>query len=101
MDKPALALAPRALFACLGAGLLLGRLVVTLSVRHHRSSAGLLVALLCLGLGATAVTLLLTRRHAQRHAAAEAPVSAPMQAWLIALGAGVLAGIHLDGLFPA
>ena len=77
------------------AGLLLGRIVMGLSVRHEGSAGGLLVALVFLVSGAASVTLFLHHIHQQRRGP---DVPAPMQTWLLTLAAGVLAAIHFDGV---
>lgn len=85
---------PRAVLAAGLAGLLLGRIVMGLSVRHEGSAGGLLVALVFLVAGAASVTLFLHHFHQQRQGA---DVPAPTQTWLMTLAAGVLAAIHFDG----
>ncbi len=86
---------PRAMLAAGLAGLLLGRIVMGLSVRHEGSAGGLLVALVFLVAGAASVTLFLHHFHQQRRGP---DVPAPTQTWLMTLAAGVLAAIHFDGL---
>lgn len=88
-------LSPRTVLAAGLAGLLLGRIVMGLSVRHEGSAGGLLVALVFLVSGAASVTLFLNHLHQQRRGP---DVPAPTQAWLLTLAAGVLAAIHFDGL---
>lgn len=98
MSKPPAQTLPlpstRTLLAAGLAGLLLGRIVMGLSVRHEGSTGGLLVALVFLVAGAASVTLFLHHFHQQRRGA---DVPAPTQSWLMSLAAGVLAGIHFDG----
>jgi hypothetical protein len=88
-------LSPRAMMASALAGLLLGRMVMGLSVRHEGSAGGLLVALVCLVSGAASVTLFLHHLHQQRRGP---DVPAPTQTWLMTLAAGVLAAIHFDSV---
>lgn len=97
MSKPparaAAPLSPTKLVAAGFAGLLLGRIVMGLSVRHEGSAGGLLIALVFLLSGAAAVTLFLHHLHQKRRGR---DVPAPTQTWLVTLAAGVLASIHFD-----
>lgn len=86
---------PRALLASAVAGLLLGRVVMGLSVRHEGSAGGLLVALVVLVSGAASVMLLLHHLHHERRGQ---EVPAPTRTWLVTLAAGALAAMHVDGL---
>jgi hypothetical protein len=88
-------LSPRAVMASAIAGLLLGRIVMGLSVRHEGSAGGLVVALVFLVSGAASVTLFLNHMHQQRRGS---DVPAPTVTWLMTLAAGVLAAIHFDGV---
>lgn len=98
MNKPPAPTLPqpstRAMLAAGLAGLLLGRIVMGLSVRHEGSAGGLLVALVFLVAGTASVTLFLHHFHQQRRGP---DTPAPTQAWLMTLAAGVLAAIHFDG----
>ena len=97
MTKPtAISLSPTgSLLTSVTAGLLLGRVVMGLSARHHGSTAGLVVSMIFLIAATASVTLFLTHAHSQRRSAQPAPI----QTWLVALGAGILASIHLEGFF--
>jgi hypothetical protein len=87
-------LSPALLLAAAAAGLLLGRGVVGLAMRHEGSVGGLLIALVFLLSGAASATLFLHHVHQQRRRS----VPAPTQAWLLTLAAGVMAAMHVDGL---
>jgi hypothetical protein len=88
-------LSPRAVMASAIAGLLLGRIVMGLSVRHEGSAGGLVVALVFLVSGAASVTLFLNHVHQRRRGPG---VPAPTVTWLMTMAAGVLAAIHFDGV---
>src|SRR5687768_15235590 len=85
MTKPtakAISLSPTgSLLTAVSAGLLLGRVVMGLSARHHGSTAGLVVSMIFLIAATASVTLFLTHAHAQRRSAQPAPI----QTWLVAL----------------
>lgn len=93
--QPLTPTAPLPMLAAGIAGLLLGRIVMGLSVRHEGSAGGLLVALVCLVSGAASVTLFLHHLHQQRRGP---DVPAPTVTWLMTLAAGVLAAIHFDSV---
>lgn len=98
MTKPrakALAFSPTgSLLASVAAGLVFGRVVMGLAARHHGSTAGLVVSLVFLIAATMSVTLFLVHWHAQHRRTEPAPI----QAWVVALGAGLLASMHLDGV---
>ena len=101
MSKPALPAVtrvPNQLLACAASGLLLGQVVLGLATQHDGALVGLVCALIFVLAGGASVLLVLRHLHTEQQPGG---TPAPTRAWLLALGAGVLASIHLGSLLAA
>jgi len=75
---------------CAGTGLLMGQIVMGISAFHNGSIVGLTLALVFVLSGGASLALFLNHLHAERRPRTE---PAPIQAWLLTLGAALIASI--------
>jgi len=83
------AVSPKTL-ACAATGLLMGQMVMGISAFHNGSIVGLTLALVFVLSGGASLALFLNHRHVMQRPRTE---PAPIQAWLLTLGAAMIASI--------
>jgi len=76
--------------ACAGTGLLMGQIVMGIAAFHNGSIVGLTLALVFVLSGGASLALFLNHRHVEARPRTE---PAPIQAWLLTLGAALVASI--------
>lgn len=90
----ALPLPSRSLLACASTGLALGQGVFGIAAQHQGSAYGLVTAWIFVLAAAAALTCVLCHLHRQPATGRQRPARAPLQAWLLTLGAALLASLH-------
>ncbi len=78
--------------ACIGAGLLLGQMVLAMAERQQHGLAGFGFAATCVLAAGASLTLFLRHQHVESGRPAQ---SAPVRAWLLLLGLALVASIGL------